>query len=109
MGKNRGKKKLRRETWNLDHELIKWINTHFTAYKIVAAKHIDLSFYKFNYKGKILTQAEIIDRIIEITNFYIHENDMYELVYDEEKNYKMNTYKDELFDLLKLVIWCMWW
>lgn len=108
MSKNRGKKKLRRETWNLDHELIKWINTHFTAYKIVAAKHIDLSFYKFNYKGKVLTQAEIIDRIIEITNYLIKE-DYQNLIWNKEDREKVEDFKNEMFDLLKLVIWCMWW
>lgn len=107
MSKNRGKKKLYRQTWNLDYELLKWINAHFIAYKKIASKNIDLTFHKFKYKDEVLTQIEIIDRIIEITNYMIKDNDFWNLPYED--GHKANDLLVELFDLLKEVFWCMWW
>ena len=109
MSKNRGKKKIIRTTWNLNSELLKWINTHFIAYKKIASRHVDLTYHKFEYKGKILTQIEVVDRIIEITNYLIKDNDYHDLIFEKDQEEKVNTYKNELFDLLKEVFWCMWW
>lgn len=89
--------------WNLNHELICWLNYWFKEFKEKAKIHLD--FHKFEYKDKVMTQGEIIDRVIELTDI-IH-NDIY--------NFEPETIKiledaiDELFDLLKLVWGCMWW
>ena len=98
------KKTIKKECWNLDYELVKWLNEHLKVYKEDASKHIDLEYYKFTYKRKEYTQLEIIDRLVEITD-YLQENTI-NWYCDVEKNEK---YKNEMYDLLKLIHWSMWW
>lgn len=89
--------------WNLNHELICWLNYWFKEFKEKAK--IDLDYHKVEYKNEILTQEQVIDRIIELTE-YIDENygefDLELMKLVEEK-------KDEMFDLLKLIWGYMWW
>ena len=35
------------ETWNLDYEFIKWVNSKFKKYKEEAVGIVDLEYYKF--------------------------------------------------------------
>jgi hypothetical protein len=94
------------ETWNLDYEFIKWINTRFKKYKELATEIVDLEEYKFKYNGKTYTQLQIIDRIIEITDYMI-KNDYFEITWSEDGY--LNDLKNEMFDLLKAVFPAMWW
>ena len=89
--------------WNLNHELICWLKYWFKVYKEKTIT--DLSFHKFEYKGKTMTQEEIIDRVIELCDFI--DKNLYE--FDMETEKKIEEKLDELFDLLKLVWGCMWW
>lgn len=86
--------------WNLDYEFLKWLNKWFKEYRKNASKVIDLEFREYNYLGQTMTQLQIIDRIIELTDRltdkYFAENDNYEMV-------------DEVFSLFRLVYWDMWW
>lgn len=94
------------ETWNLDYEFIKWINTRFKKYKELAPEVIDLEEHTFKYKNKTYTQLEIIDRIIEITN-YILDNDYFEISWSEDGY--LDDLKNEMFALFELVFPAMWW
>ena len=87
-------------TWNLNHEFILWLNFWFVKFKKEAK--IDLTFHKFQYKGKEYTQEEIIDRIIELTEYI--NSDFYDFS-DIEREKAV----DEVFDLFKKVFWAMWW
>ena len=98
------KKTIKKECWNLDYELVKWLNEHLKVYKKDASKQVDLEYYTFTYKRKEYTQLEIIDRLVEITD-YLKEN-AFDWNCDDEKNEK---YKNEMYDLLKLIHWTMWW
>ena len=89
--------------WNLDYEFLKWINKNFKAYKENAGKVIDLEFRHYKYQGKEITQLEIIDRIIHITDSLLSDED-YFILRDSEENEI-----DELFELFHLVFWDMWW
>ena len=71
------KKKLRQECWNLDYELIKWLNEHLKIYKEDACKVVDLEYKKYKYHKTELTQLQIIDSLIEITNYLSDENNYY--------------------------------
>ena len=97
-------KKISKECWNLDYELIKWLNTHLKVYKKEASKIVDLEFYKFTYKKKEYTQLEILDRLIEITD-YLLDIDYFIIEVPE----LVNKNKNEMYDLLKLVHWNLWW
>lgn len=89
------------ETWNLDYEFIKWVNSRFKKYKEKASKIVDLEFRRFEYEGKEYTQLELIDKVIKLSNEYIDTNLLSE--------YKLNSIKDEIFDIFKLIFWTMWW
>lgn len=89
------------ETWNLDCEFIKWVNSRFKKYKEEAGKIVDLEFHKFQYEGKEYTQLELIDKVIKLSNEYIDTNLL--------SKDKLNSIKDEIFDIFKLIFWTMWW
>lgn len=88
--------------WNLNSNFIKWLNKHFREYRDNANKIVDLTFHRFIYKGKELTQIQIIDRIITLTD-EIKDKDLY--FWDEETTKKV----DEVFELFHLVFYAMWW
>lgn len=94
------------ECWNLNYEFFKWVNSRFKKYKEQAEKVIDLEYYKLTYKKKKYTQLQIIDRIIELTDWFI-ENDYYELIWSNPD--KVKETQNEIFDLFKLVFDLMWW
>lgn len=89
--------------WNVNHELICWINYWFREFKEKAQIYLD--FHKYEYKGKVLTQEQVIDEIIELTN-YIDQNYG---EFDLSLIKKVEEKKNEMFDLLKLVWGDMWW
>lgn len=98
------RKKISRECWNLDYELVKWLNEHLKVYKEEASKIVDLEFYKFPYKRKEYTQLQILNRLIEITDYLL------DVDYFNNGNVELiNKNKDEMYDLLKLVHWQLWW
>lgn len=89
------------ETWNLDCEFIKWVNSRFKKYKEKASKIVDLESHRFEYEGKEYTQLELIDKVIKLSNEYIDTS-----LLSEDK---LNSIKDEIFDIFKLIFWTMWW
>ena len=58
------KKTIKRECWDLDYSLIKWLNEHLKVYYSEAVRMVDLGFHKFNYKGVEYTEEQIIIRMI---------------------------------------------
>lgn len=92
---------LKEECWNLDLALVKWLNEHLKFFKEDATGIINLEFHTYIYNGKEYTQLEIINRLIELTE---ELQDVYPIVPDDKE--KM---KDEMYDLLKLVHFDLWW
>lgn len=88
------------ETWDLDYEFIKWINSRFKKYKELASKIVDLEYHKFTYKRKKYTQLELIDKVIELSDEYIDSDFLED---------KLDQIKNEIFDIFKLIFWTMWW
>lgn len=84
--------------WNLNSEFIHWLNYWFKEFKEKAK--INLEFHIFLYKGEELTQIEIIDRIIELTDKILKED---ELFWGSEEEL------DEIFELFRVVFPAMWW
>lgn len=103
--KKNTKTSLKEECWSLDNSLVEWLNEHLKQYYEDASKYVKLDFHKFNYNGEILTQEQIIKRLIEITDFLLID------YYDRfgERLELMDKYLNEMYDLLKLVHWCLWW
>ena len=67
---------------------------------------VDLEYYKFEYKDKIYTQLQVIDRIIELTD-YIIDNNYYEMMWSDIEH--LEAMKNEIFDLFKISFSAMWW
>ena len=94
------------ETWNLDYEFIKWVNSRFKKYKEKAIGTVDLEYHKFKYKRKEYTQLQLIDRVIELTD-EILTDEYWNLIYTDAERLEKN--KDEVFDIFKLIYGVMWW
>ena len=97
------KNKIKQECWSLDYELIKWLNEHLKVFLEDSKTTIDLTFHKFIYKKKEYTQEQMIKRLIYITDELLKD------YYDSNIVGKGGKLVDEMYDLLKLVHWCLWW
>lgn len=84
--------------WNLNTEFIHWVNYWFKEFKKKAK--IDMTFHKFEYNGILLTQEQVIDRIIQLTDTIIEVDDWWGI---EDGDL------EETLDLFKLVFPAMWW
>ena len=91
------------ETWNLDYEFIKWINSRFKKYKELASKIVDLEYRQFTYKRKKYTQLELIDKVIDLTN------EILDVLDSDITTVDIESKKNEIFDIFKLIFWTMWW
>lgn len=96
------KRKIKKECWNLDKEFLKWVNEHYKVYLKDASKIVDLDFYKFNYKGQELSQKELIEKVIDISDELL--KDYFNCDLD-----KVTSLKDELYDIMKIIHFTMWW
>ena len=98
------KNTLKKETYVLDYSLIKWLNEHLKVYLKETEGIIDLTFNKFVYKKQEYTQLEIVNRLVEITDCLLDED-----VYYCSTNKQTERLVKEMYDLLKLVHFCLWW
>ena len=105
------KRKLKEECWNLDFEIIKWLNEHLKVLVEECPKVIDLEYHKYKYKNKEYTQKEFVEELINITD-YLLNNEPYSFT-DEDLNIKyiekINTKKNDMYDMLKIIHWDLWW
>lgn len=92
-----------RETWNLDRIFIEWIYTRVLMYKEYSI--VDLDYHKFPYKDLEITQAEAIDKILELSKEILLMDDYYSIKNSE----KTINNQREICDLWKEVLPAMWW
>lgn len=102
--KKKEEKILKEETYSLDYTLIKWLNKHLKAYYDYANKIIDLSYYEYEYNRKEYSLEQIVKRLIDITGMLSNED-----YYFGEDGGTLAELKDEMYDLLKLVHFELWW
>lgn len=88
------------ETWNLDFEFIKWVNSRFKKYLEKSSGIVDLEYHTFVYKRKKHTQLELINKVIKLSDEYINSE-----CFED----KLEPIKNEIFDIFKLIFWTMWW
>lgn len=93
-------KKIYKECYDLDLSFIKWLNSRLKIYLKGASNIIDLTFYKFEFKGENYTQEELIKKMIKLSD-EILVGDWIDEGYSEKI--------DELLDIWKLVFKVMWW
>lgn len=98
------KRRIKEECWNLDIELVKWLNEHLAVFLEDSRKFVDLTFHKYKYKGKEYTLEECVEMLIEDTWFMLND-DLYTAVVTKE----LEFHKKRMFDLLNLTFWQLWW
>lgn len=86
-----------RETWNLDKMFVEWIYTRFRMYKEIGGKIVNLSYHKFQYKEREVTQEQAIDIIIEACKNYLLEIETEDAL------------SPEIYKLLGEIMPAMWW
>lgn len=89
--------------WNLDYELIVWLNKNLKVFYENASEVVDLTFHKFMYKGKEYTQEQLILKLIDITNYLKKE------YFNIIKPKVVIRKTKEMFDILKLIFFTLWW
>ena len=99
--------KLREECWNIDYSFLLWINEHFKMYLEEAGNIVNLEDYTYDYKGKIITQKDAINIIINDTNWLIKV--YYDYSVKEEFKEEFTNAIDEVFEVFHLVYYNMWW
>ena len=85
-----------RETWSIDELFVEWIYTRFKMFKEISC--VDLTFYKFHYIDKEITQEEAIDIILASCEDYLKTS------FTERK-----FLSDEVCTLIFKVMPAMWW
>ena len=94
------KNRIRKDCWDLDFAFIKWLNSHLKVYKKDASKIVDLTYHTYIYNDKELTQIEIIDKLISLTNELLNMSNV-------DFDYAEKT--TEMLNLWTLVFPAMWW
>lgn len=80
-----------RELWNLDYTFYLWLYEHLMAYKEQSSVYIDLSTKQYDYNGKMVSQMDLIDMMLDRLRFsfsdkYHEDNaDQYAYVHETEK------------------------
>ena len=95
------KKTIKKECWNLDYELVKWLNEHLKVYLADANHIVDLDWPTFTIKNKKMTFRKAIERLIKITDKLLEDDGYF--------NYKHLDYKNEMYDILKEIHYQLWW
>lgn len=86
-----------RETWSLDYTFFCWLYERCMMFKEINC--VDLDFHKFNINGKMLTQGECIDKIINNCKRIITYKGIDDLF----------VLKNEVLEIWKECIYSMWW
>lgn len=89
-----------RETWNLDTIFVEWLYSHFMMYKEVTIA--DLSYFKFTYGKKEITQGEAIDIICGMCEDYLTAEFL-------EKDQHREIFSKKTMKLLGALMPYMWW
>lgn len=89
-----------RETWNLDTIFVEWLYSHFMMYKEITL--VDLSYFKFTYNKKKITQGEAIDIICEMCKDYLTAKFL-------EKDQHKEIFSKKTMKLLGELMPYMWW
>lgn len=89
-----------RETWNMDTAFVEWLLERTLMYKEKTIA--DLTYHKYSWDGRIITQEEAIDILIEKCKFYLLDPETFH--WKEE----VKVWKD-IASLWGLIGLNMWW
>lgn len=95
-----------RETWALDKTIFMFLYERLKRYDEVDI--INTSFHKKEFNGKVMTFQEAIDRMIELSEDLVKIESLEIDSYEEEVG-KIEQKAKELFDLLSIWVFYLWW
>lgn len=93
-------------TWDLNNHFIEELNVKLKKYRELAGKVVNLEYHLLEYKGVSYTQLELINKLIDLTDEII-ELDIN--TWDQENAILVQRDIDEVFDIMKIVIYSLWW
>lgn len=99
------KRKLQEECWSLDYHIVEWLNEHLKVYLKDANSFIDLTVHRFEYQGKEYTQLELLNKLITVTDELLEGYDDWLI----SRPQSAERLKDEMYNILKLLHWSLWW
>lgn len=105
--KKKEEKILKEECWNLDYTLIKWLNIHLKTYLEDGSRVVAFEKMEYRYKRKKTNLKELVEQLIGITNVLLSDNIYYD--YDKEHMELIRSLVDEMYDILKLIHFNLWW
>ena len=89
-----------REQWNLDYTFYLWLYEHLMAYKEQSA-YLNLDDKRYTYKGKMWTQRELIDMMLDrLCYAFVKKN------YDDNEN--DSEYVHEIEKIWSFILPAMW-
>ena len=100
-----------KETFSLDMTILAYLYEHLVMYKEAASGIVNLNYHKFSINGDILTEEQCINRILDDIRVILSiEDSNYISVEDFKKKDRIITEKkNDLFDVLKVCFWTLWW
>ena len=94
----------KKDTWNLDLTLAKYIRKVLKQYVKDCNKVVDLSYYKFNFHNKEITEKEAISYIIKKCKEYEKKDEV-----SLKKEEKITKKMQEAMHLLADIFPTLWW
>ena len=109
--RKRKNKKISEECFNLNYELIKWLNEHLKVYLEEANKIVNLEYDKYKYRGKECNFKELLEKLINITDNLLIDDEYVSWNYEENIKIakRQEALKNSMYDILKLIHWGLWW
>ena len=97
------------ECWDMKYYLLKWIKEHFKVYLEQAPQAVDLTYWKFEHKGVEMTQEQLMKRVVDLCEILLYEDGyLHSLDVAESIEVEVQA-KNELYDILKLIHFQLWW
>lgn len=97
-----------RDTYNLDYTLVCWLYERLRYFQDEASKVINFEYHTFEVDGESLTQRQCIDRMVKDCETIILYQE-YAASADDQEWIKVQAAKDDLFKVLGIAYWSMWW
>lgn len=93
-------------TWDLNNHFIEELNIKLKKYRELAGKVVNLEFHTFEYQGKTYTQLELIDKLIDTTDELIKLDIN---TWDSDSAVLVQKDINEVFNIMKLIVYSLWW
>ena len=97
------------ECWDMKYYLLKWIKEHFKVYLEQTSQEIDLTYWKFEHKGVEMTQEQLMKRVIDLCELLLREDGYLDTLDVTESIEVEVEAKNELYDILKIIHFQLWW